>query len=865
MIHLCTLGRLDLRETGSRTVDALLSQPKRTAILVYLALASPRGFKRRDTLLALFWPEHDEPRARAALNKALHLMRKALGPETIVSRGDEVGLDWDRIRCDAVDFERLAEEGRHAEALELYKGELLPAFYLSDSPEFERWLDDERARLRERARGAALSLIEEARARGDDDAAAEFARRALEIADDERALRALIELLDAAGDRAGALREYQRFAQLLEEEFEATPSPETVALIERIRSREELRELAEPSEPAEKPAPASPPVAAGEAPAEDPDPPESSAPDTPSAADAARPAPESPAPTASAAGQVSARRRSRRVTIMVALAIIAAFGFLIGTRSPAITENRVLVATFEYRGDDPALEPIGRSVAELIAQELAGTNLVEIVDPATAHAATHDIGGARRGARPRNRLRDAARRTGAAIVVSGSYQRLGDSLRFDAWISDISRGELLAAVGPYNAPVDEPLLAIEALHDRVAGALAMQLDPRLEFMGALGGPPPRFAAYQMWMNGVEAFGRMDFPNAIADLQRAHELDPGFATPLIWMALAFANAGRWGEVESLLGRIAEARATLGAFDQHFVDLIEAWHRGRILAQYEAARRMVEVAPHSEIALVLLSQAALMIDRPHETLETLARIEMERIPTDFKHWIASTLGDALHLTGDYEAQLELARRLRADRPANPALINQEAMALAALGRTEELLPAIESVRSRAYGAALELRAHGHDEALAGLLARAERLFRGRLAAEPDDDEVRRQLAFILYLAGEWEEAGSIFRELSARDPGSLLLVGMSGVNAALLGDREAALETADQIVRVTGSAGTAVATTYWRARIAAALGDRERTVQLLRESFDHGNTLIPQAIHQAPEFAIIHDTSFLGDMK
>src|SRR5690606_2842890 len=175
-------------------------------------------------------------------------------------------------------------------------------------------------------RGAALSLIEEARARGDDDAAAEFARRALEIADDERALRALIELLDAAGDRAGALREYQRFAQLLEEEFEATPSPETVALIERIRSREEPRELAEPSEPAEKPAPASLPVAAGEAPAEDPDPPESSAPDTPSAADAARPAPESPAPTASAAGQVSARRRSRRVTIMVALAIIAAFG-----------------------------------------------------------------------------------------------------------------------------------------------------------------------------------------------------------------------------------------------------------------------------------------------------------------------------------------------------------------------------------------------------------------------------------------------------------------------------------------------------------------------------------------------------------
>ena len=304
------------------------------------------------------------------------------------------------------------------------------------------------------------------------------------------------------------------------------------------------------------------------------------------------------------------------------------------------------------------------------------------------------------------------------------------------------------------------------------------------------------------------------------------------------------------------------ANLGTFDQHFADVIEAWLQGRILAQYEAARRMVEVAPNSEIALVLLAQAALMIDRPRETIETLERVDLERIPVDFQHWIAVTHGEALHLMGDYGAQLESARRLRADRPGNPGLINQEAMALAALGRTEELLPAIEAVQSRAYGAALELRAHGHHEAMRELLSRAERLFRDRLAAAPDDDAARRELAYILYLAGEWDEAESIFRALAAKAPESLLLLGMAGVTAALRGDLETADEVSSRIARAGGTRASG-APAYWRARIAGALGDRERTIQLLRESFDLGNQLLPQAIHTTPEFAIVGGFSFFGE--
>ena len=63
-IRLSTLGRTELEGTDGRSILSVLSQPKRFALLVNLAVATPGGFVRRDRLIALFWPEYDQDRAR---------------------------------------------------------------------------------------------------------------------------------------------------------------------------------------------------------------------------------------------------------------------------------------------------------------------------------------------------------------------------------------------------------------------------------------------------------------------------------------------------------------------------------------------------------------------------------------------------------------------------------------------------------------------------------------------------------------------------------------------------------------------------------------------------------------------------------
>ncbi len=235
--------------------DRLLAQPKVVALLTYLALAAagrPARYQRRDRMVGLLWPELDQTHARGALRKAVHAARGVLGADALLSRGDEeLALAPGALWCDAVAFGEAEESGYLARALELYAGDLLPGFHLPECGEFGRWLDDERADLRERAAGAAWALAARMIEGEQLTEAGRWARRAVRYAwDDERALRRALVLLDRLGDRAGALRLYDEFARRLRAEYEAEPSRDTVAIVAALRAGVPL-----PAPPSRQPPP----------------------------------------------------------------------------------------------------------------------------------------------------------------------------------------------------------------------------------------------------------------------------------------------------------------------------------------------------------------------------------------------------------------------------------------------------------------------------------------------------------------------------------------------------------------------------------------------------------------------------------
>jgi DNA-binding SARP family transcriptional activator/TolB-like protein len=238
-LELRILGTTELAGSNTADAGANVLAPKRLALLAYLALDTAEGFRRRDQILGLLWPDLTQDAARTQLRKTLSTLRELLGPDSVVSRGDsEVRLDPARIWCDAVALIQHTRSGDWKEALALYRGELLEGFFVEGvDQEWDEWLAEKRKALRSHAARAAWECSRSEEAAGDWKAAAVMARRAHELApDDEDGVRRLMSLLDRAGDRGSALRVYSEWRLRLQSEYGVEPAPETRKLARQVQA-----------------------------------------------------------------------------------------------------------------------------------------------------------------------------------------------------------------------------------------------------------------------------------------------------------------------------------------------------------------------------------------------------------------------------------------------------------------------------------------------------------------------------------------------------------------------------------------------------------------------------------------------------
>lgn len=207
---------------------------KAIALLAYLLMHRDRVLLRA-TVAERFWPDHDDEGARAALRRHLHRALSALPeapPERPWTIGDKATLRWNpdaSLLVDVFEYERLCSEGRRDAAIALYRGDFLDGFY-------DEWALLERERIRELHVANLVILLEERRRDLDYAAAIGYAQMLLRIDPlREDAVRRLMHLRYQAGDRSGALLEFDAFGRRLRDELAVDPMPETIALHAVIR------------------------------------------------------------------------------------------------------------------------------------------------------------------------------------------------------------------------------------------------------------------------------------------------------------------------------------------------------------------------------------------------------------------------------------------------------------------------------------------------------------------------------------------------------------------------------------------------------------------------------------------------------
>ena len=241
------LGEPRIEDGTGQTVR--LRTRKELALLAYLVL-EPKKAHGREHLASLLWPDSPEDIARNNLRVTLSrigaVLRMVPSPIEATRADVRFHLATD-IWVDACVFEAglsgtattrtsrgMAE--RVAEAVGLYRGDLLDGLELRDAQPFEEWLTVRRESLRRSAVAALDQTGAECESRDDFKNAARNARRHLELDPlDERAHRRLMRSLALNGDRNAALTHFEGCKVLLYNELGVDPEPDTLVLANRIR------------------------------------------------------------------------------------------------------------------------------------------------------------------------------------------------------------------------------------------------------------------------------------------------------------------------------------------------------------------------------------------------------------------------------------------------------------------------------------------------------------------------------------------------------------------------------------------------------------------------------------------------------
>jgi TolB-like protein/Flp pilus assembly protein TadD len=228
-LQLRLLGGFELRSAQGQ--DLAVAGRKVRVLLACLAL-SAGSLWPREKLMALLWSDRAEEQARASLRQALADLRRVLGePSPLRTEHDAIGLDPLLIAVDAVDFARLAKAGNMNDAATLYRGPLLDGHGVHDGA-FEDWLLVEGTRLHD----LAIGVFDRLAASQSGEAAIETAQRLLQLDPTrEETHRLLMRLYAAAGQRAQALRQYQRCRDTLLHDLQTAPAAETERLYRQIQ------------------------------------------------------------------------------------------------------------------------------------------------------------------------------------------------------------------------------------------------------------------------------------------------------------------------------------------------------------------------------------------------------------------------------------------------------------------------------------------------------------------------------------------------------------------------------------------------------------------------------------------------------
>jgi tetratricopeptide (TPR) repeat protein/predicted Ser/Thr protein kinase len=276
-------------------------------------------------------------------------------------------------------------------------------------------------------------------------------------------------------------------------------------------------------------------------------------------------------------------RRARRWIVLGSILALAFAGSLAMWRlrtpsqatSPAPAATSVAVFPFSYRGSDE-FRYLGEGIVDLLSAKLDGAGALRSIDPRAIAglasqrqlAGVFDPGGARL----------AALKLGAKRYVLGNLVEVGGRLQVDASLYDAGGRPGEVAHATADGEVSRAFDLVDQVALGLLAGLGEGASSRIDRVAAV--TTASLPALKAYLEGESAFQRGDFQTSVEALQRAVDIDAGFA--LAWYRLSIALEWK-GTPQDLQENAAEQAYRhadrLTDRERRLLEALRVWRNGR----------------------------------------------------------------------------------------------------------------------------------------------------------------------------------------------------------------------------------------------------------------------------------------------
>ncbi len=372
---------------------------------------------------------------------------------------------------------------------------------------------------------------------------------------------------------------------------------------------------------------------------------------------------------------------------LAAAALLLLLGAGVWFLQPGATDTRkpsIAVLPFDNLGGDEATGRLASGLTEDIITDLARFPEVDVV----ARNSTQQFGGGGVD------IRKVGEVLNVAFVLEGSIQRAGDQLRLTAQLIDVATGNHV-----WSERWDRPAEDLFAVQSEIADQVANRIGGGTGLVQTAGREaarrkrPESLTAYELYLLGTEALEQItpaDNARALELLERAVEIDPGFARAWVELAHAHALAENFGAdaaaAHSAAMAAAERAVLLDPLDAeaHAVLGDRLGAAGDFVRSEAAFEKALSLSPSSAEILSFYVGWASAFGKPERGAEIVDRVI--RLDPNYPAWRYAVFVYAYFMAERFEDAARVAERIPADTQDRFRMV-MKAASFAAAGREKE----------------------------------------------------------------------------------------------------------------------------------------------------------------------------------